>query len=132
MLMKILNCQTDGSSIGNPGDAYAIAYFSDEKFYYWEGYGTSNEAEYQGLLLALKNVPAGTDLTVQTDSSVMHGHMCLGWNINYEHLYKLNQKCKNLIKKKNITLHLELIPREKNYADMALRRVRRLKRMEKG
>jgi len=60
--MKILNVYTDGASRGNPGPASIGIVFKDSAGkIIWEqqkelGKATNNEAEYQALIYAMKNV----------------------------------------------------------------------------
>lgn len=68
---------------------------------------TSNEAEYQALIAALKhiketweNVAFDTqelELTIRMDSALVIGQMSMGWNINKASLRDLNTEAKKLV-----------------------------------
>jgi ribonuclease HI len=73
---------------------------------------TNNEMEYAALLEALSIAKEGD--TILTDSQLVHGQVCKGWKVNYEHLMPLVAKAKVLVAEKKIAL--EWIPREENKA----------------
>ena len=123
----MIKAQIDGKSLGNPGRAYWIALFDrklgESNRYYGEGDDlTNNEAEYNGLILALEKAPENCELEIETDSKLLVGQMTQNWRINYPHLYELNQKANDLIRRKCIKLNLKWIPREKNISDLVLNR----------
>jgi len=126
-VIEMIKAQIDGKSLGNPGQAYWIALFDrkigESNRYYGEADNlTNNEAEYNGLILALEKVPENCELEIETDSKLLVGQMVQNWRINYQHLYELNQRANDLIRNKRIKLNLKWIPREKNISDLVLNR----------
>jgi ribonuclease HI len=73
---------------------------------------TNNEMEYAALLEAFSLAKEGD--TILTDSQLVHGQVCKGWKVNYEHLRPLVAKAKKLLEEKKLIL--KWIPREENKA----------------
>jgi ribonuclease HI len=73
---------------------------------------TNNEMEYAALLEAF--ALAKEHDIIMTDSQLVHGQVCKGWKVNYEHLRPLVAKAKKLLEEKKLIL--EWIPREENRA----------------
>ena len=106
----------DGSSKGNPGPAKASIVFEDgEKTTKDLGTTTNNRAEYQALILALKNASKkGIDeLTVLTDSRLIEGHMNKGWKVNENQ--DLVNDARSLVKRFK-RCEISWIPRDNNKA----------------
>ncbi|MFH1182018.1 MAG: RNase H family protein [Candidatus Woesearchaeota archaeon] len=77
---------------------------------------TNNEMEYAALLEAFAIAKKGD--IILTDSQLVHGQVCKGWKVNYEHLKPLVAKAKKLLAEKKLVL--EWIPREENKAGQIL------------
>lgn len=79
---------------------------------------TNNEAEYWALIDGLKALirynKEKERSIIYTDSKVVHGQVVKDWNINYDHLEKLNRKVKNLLDKIDFHIEVQLIGREEN------------------
>ena len=54
--MNTINIYTDGGSRNNPGNAAAGAVINEHKFKKYLGIKTNNEAEYEGVILALQEL----------------------------------------------------------------------------
>ena len=120
-----IKAKTDGKSLGNPGKAYWIALFDrkidgSNRYYGEHNFGTNNEAEYNGVILALEKVPCNSKLTIETDSQLVWGQLTQDWKINQQTLFEKTQEIERLVDKKNIDLEVKWIPREKNTADFVL------------
>ncbi len=113
----MIRIQTDGDGEGN-----SIALFHDKAYYRSEKGITHNEAEYNGIILALENLPAGSEAVIQTDSRLVVGQLAEGWKVNHPHLLSKIRQINMLVAKKRLEVKFEWIPREENRADVALRR----------
>ncbi len=110
----------DGASRGNPGEAGAGALLKDEKGgLLWEdflylGRRTNNEAEYQGLLLLLREIVKRDLRGVQIsgDSKLVISQMKGEWKVRQPHLQLLWQEAQELAKGRD--LRYSWIPRERN------------------
>ncbi len=112
---------TDGGARGNPGPS-ACGYIIDGKPYgEYLGRGTNNEAEYRGVIEALKKVyailgkeeAAKAELEVRMDSELIEKQLIGAYKVKQPHLKILFTDAHNEIKnfKKVSFVH---IPREKN------------------
>lgn len=102
---------TDGGARGNPGPAAIGVVIADEngspikKYSDYLGEKTNNEAEYQGIIFALKKVKAlyGKDkvkpmqIEVRSDSELIVKQLTHQYKIEEEHLQKLFMKIWNLL-----------------------------------
>jgi ribonuclease HI len=77
---------------------------------------TNNEMEYAALLEGFSLAKEGD--IVMTDSQLVHGQVCKGWKVNFEHLKPLVEKAKKILAEKKLVL--EWIPREENRAGQVL------------
>jgi ribonuclease HI len=110
----------DGASRGNPGAAGAGALLKDEKGdLLWEdslylGRRTNNEAEYEGLLLLLREIVKRDLRGVQIsgDSKLVISQMKGEWKVRQPHLQLLWQEAQELAKGRD--LRYSWIPRERN------------------
>jgi len=66
------------------------------------GYCTSNEAEYQALIEALRTCNNGD--VINTDSELLVGHLSKGWKVNAENLKGYCKKAKELLEQKGCKL----------------------------
>jgi ribonuclease HI len=122
MLDKII-IHTDGGARGNPGPAASAAVLENElgeilatpTFYL--GVGTNNQAEYQGVIIALqeaKKINATAELDFFLDSELVVRQLIGEYKIKNQDLRKLWEEILNLshgFKK----ISYQHIPREKNY-----------------
>jgi len=117
-MMDRLKILVDGG-----GHGYSIALFpKNERYYNYQKGATNNEAEYNGVILALEKLPEDSKAIILTDSQLIVGQLTQGWNINYDHLYEKTRKIESLIDKKNLDVEFKWFPREKNTADLVLRK----------
>ncbi len=79
---------------------------------------TNNTMEYMALLAALRE--CNVHDVIYTDSQLVFGQLEAGWQINYDHLKRLNELAKDLMQIKRA--ELVWIPREKNRAGKILER----------
>ncbi|MDP3975818.1 MAG: ribonuclease HI family protein [bacterium] len=112
---------SDGGSRGNPGPAGCGAVICDKKgkvlkkLKKYIGIATNNVAEYEGLLLGLKEAAKmkGEQITCYADSLLVMEHMSGRWKVKHEGLKPLHKKATTLTKKfSKISFHH--IPRERN------------------
>ncbi len=135
----------DGGCEHNPGVISAAAVFFDnknnmllEKSQLME-YGTTNEAEYYGLLLALRTASFELkikELQVFSDSKLVVCQINGEWKVKHENMKPLYKKAKYLIDMYFTNFNIKHIPREKNkhsdsIATKAIKRYKRIKRIYK-
>ncbi len=131
----------DGASRGNPGRAGAgvlIKNPSGERMAEvsrYLGYRTNNEAEYEALLLGLKEAKRlrRECLRIYTDSELIEKQVKGEYRVKEAHLKRLHQKALKLLREFP-RVEIEAIPREKNKeADLLANRAieRRLLREKK-
>lgn len=110
----------DGASRGNPGNAGAGAYLTDDAGnVIWEtarflGTKTNNEAEYNALILLLKAAreKGAARLKIYGDSKLVVSQVSKQWKIKLPHLRKLAEEAWRLMEGMDVSL--EWIPREQN------------------
>lgn len=112
-----INIFVDGS-----GSGHSAAHFSDTEVYltYQQG-ATNNEAEYNGVILALEHLPVGAKATIRSDSQLIVNQLNGKYRINYPHLSRKRQAILAIIENKKLDVSIEWIPREKNKADADIR-----------
>jgi ribonuclease HI len=124
--MKNLKIYTDGGARGNPGPAaYGVVINTDQGETLYEkgqaiGRATNNEAEYQGLIAALKWL-SQVDLKVSNyifylDSRLVVKQMQGKFKVKANNLKPLWQQAQQLAKKLSGQIKYQHIPREKNAA----------------
>jgi ribonuclease HI len=123
--MQKITTYTDGGARGNPGPAAigaVIQYDNQEKCYsHFLGQTTNNEAEYQGLIFALKKIKAllgkkkikKAKVQCFSDSELMVKQLNHQYKIEEENLQKLFIKIWNLTLDCN-QIEFIYIPRERN------------------
>jgi probable phosphoglycerate mutase len=121
-----LNIFTDGGSRGNPGhSACACVFLNHENqeiatFAQYLGIQTNNEAEYQGVILALDQVrtvsPTATTLHFYLDSQLVVEQLSGRWRIKHHPLAALASLCYQKIAafEPVTTAIFTHIPREQN------------------
>ncbi len=110
----------DGASRGNPGEAGAGALLKDEAgTILWEdclylGSRTNNEAEYEGLLLLLREISRRDvrGVHISGDSKLVISQMKGEWKVRQPHLQLLWKEARELARGRN--LQYSWIPRERN------------------
>jgi ribonuclease HI len=83
---------------------------------------TSNQAEYRGLLSVLKYLAPGTTAIISTDSQLVCEQFNCRWAARDPALRALLQKARDLIVDKELSVHVQWIPREQNLAGKLLDR----------
>ena len=81
---------------------------------------TNNEAEYLGVIEALKHVEQGSRVKILTDSKLVTNQLRMEWHIKEERLKLLFKEALNIIEKKSLSFEIEWIPRSKNKAGKVL------------
>ena len=117
---KIIN-YTDGGARGNPGPAACGYVINGKPYGEYLGRGTNNEAEYRGVIEALKKVfsilgkekSAAVELEVRMDSELIERQLTRIYKVKQPHLKVLFTDAHNEIVnfKKVSFVH---VPREKN------------------
>ncbi|WP_424359649.1 ribonuclease HI family protein [Methanocella sp. MCL-LM] len=108
--------------VDGSGSGHSAAHFSDDEVYLTHQKGaTNNEAEYNGVILALEHLPPGAKATIQSDSQLVVYQLNGRYRINYPHLSRKRETILSLIEKKKLDVRIEWIPREKNKADADIR-----------
>ncbi len=112
---------TDGGARGNPGPSACGYTINDTPYGEYLGHGTNNEAEYRGVIEALKKVFAQlgkaksllAEIEVRMDSELIERQLTGEYRVKQPHLKILFTDAHNEIKnfKKVVFVH---IPREKN------------------
>lgn len=119
--MNKLIINIDGGSRGNPGPAAFGVAISDKTFSQSLGNKTNNEAEYSGLIFALKKVKSlfgkekarNMEIEIRSDSELLVKQMNGKYKIKNEGIKLLFLEAWNLkVEFKN--LQITHIPREKN------------------
>ncbi len=110
----------DGASRGNPGEAGAGALLYDgEGNIIWQkttylGSKTNNEAEYEGLLMLLREIRERNieQIVIRGDSRLVICQMKKEWKVASPHLKILWEEAQRLIRGRSIAF--EWVPREEN------------------
>lgn len=116
---------TDGGSRGNPGKAaYGVVYFlngmSELQDAGFLGTMTNNEAEYLGLLAALKKLPEFladhpvSQVRFRLDSNLVVMQVSGKWKIKEERMRMYVAQAHRLMKEVSVPIVFEQIPREQN------------------
>jgi len=129
MLTRKLFVYSDGGSRGNPGHAACafVVYNKENEQIFSDGryldITTNNQAEYQGVLMALKYLENkfGNDLKtpleihIFLDSKLIVEQMNGNYKIKSEELKPIYWQIRELIMKLGSRITFEHIPREKNH-----------------
>ncbi|MCD8484899.1 ribonuclease HI family protein [Candidatus Woesebacteria bacterium] len=120
-----LQINTDGGSRGNPGRAaYGVVYTMDgvpqlEKSGFL-GIATNNEAEYQGLIVALENLPeflknnAVKSVVIKMDSNLVVQQVNGAWKTKDARMRDYVVQARQLLQQVAIPVRLEYVPRAQN------------------
>ena len=111
----------DGASRGNPGHAsygFAVLDPSGKVLHSGSGYigiSTNNVAEYTALLEALRFALAKgiQSVEIRSDSELVVKHLNGEYKVKSEHLAKLNEECRNLLRRFS-WYEIKHVPRSKN------------------
>ena len=110
----------DGASSGNPGEASVGVVIQEDKKCLKEisraiGHATNNVAEYQALIVALKEAQAleGKRLKIFTDSELLYRQVTGRYKVKNENLKLLFDEAQGLAKTFE-EIKIDHIPREKN------------------
>lgn len=82
---------------------------------------TCNEAEYRGLISALRYLPFGSCATVFSDSQLMVRQVAGEYATDEPRLQSLLERARQIMSRRNLSVQLNWIPREQNLADALLR-----------
>lgn len=121
----IIEVFTDGGSRGNPGpSACAFVIIINNKVFHQEskylGITTNNEAEYQGLIMALDfldkfDLSPYQRIDIKMDSELIIKQITGKYNIKNANLKSLYNKVVKLAKIIKIKINFKHIPRKLNY-----------------
>ena len=112
-----LEIMVDGS-----GDGHSVALFpGDEVFFMYEKGASNNEAEFNAIILALENLPAGSHARVRTDSQTVVWHLTSGTRSKPTSFVKKAVQIQELIVNRELTIEIQWIPRKLNTADRLLK-----------
>lgn len=124
-MQRFLKIYTDGGARGNPGPGAAAfvvvenghVIFKGARFL---GKTTNNQAEYNGVIMALawllnnKKVAANNDVSIFLDSQLIARQLGGFYKIKSENLKPLVERIKNLSNKIPLNVSYSTVPREKN------------------
>ena len=119
----MLKVFTDGGSRGNPGEsACACVFWQNQEIVFEEakylGKKTNNEAEYQGVILALSAIetqfPQEKEFAFYLDSKLVVEQLSGNWKIKDPKIIVLAGKCCEEIRKLKLNATFTHVPREKN------------------
>lgn len=119
--MTDLYLYIDGASKGNPGRAGAGVYITDRggkriaRRGYYLGHKTNNEAEYEALLLGLKEARrlGGESIHIYTDSELIERQVRGVYRVKELRLKILHRRVTEMIRE-FASCEMEFIPRSKN------------------
>lgn len=121
----------DGAGMRPDGTGSAYAYFNQttgkRSVRYVDGL-TNNQAEYRGLIFALRNLPVGSVADIFTDSQLLHRQYNQEWNVNDVDLQNLLDRAVEIIRERHLTVTLHWVGRKANLAGPILERKPRKKR----
>jgi ribonuclease HI len=119
----IVHAFTDGAARGNPGESGIGVIFKDEKgailakLYGYIGEATNNTAEYQALLVCLKNASTTTKcskLVVHSDSELMVRQILGQYKVKDPNLKALFLKVQHILAKATFEFEIKHVVRELN------------------
>lgn len=121
----VIEVFTDGGSRGNPGpSACAFVVFINNTIFHqgskYLGIATNNEAEYQGLIMALNflsefDLSPYKEIDIKMDSELVVKQLTGMYKIKNPKLKFLYDKVVNLINAIGIKINFKHIPRSENY-----------------
>jgi ribonuclease HI len=116
---KVIRVFTDGGGQGPDGRTSSFAWLREdtrEKHVEHVPGLSNNEAEYRGVISALKALRAGSKVEVLTDSLLVVSQIRGEYRIRDPKLAKLAAEVKTITEHKRLTLTLTWIPRSNNLA----------------
>jgi ribonuclease HI len=113
---------TDGAARGNPGESGIGIVFKDERgavlttIYGYIGQATNNVAEYQALIVCLKNAPktSCSRLIVHSDSELMVRQILGAYKVKDPNLKLMFQEVNRILAKSAFQFEIKHIRRELN------------------
>lgn len=116
---KLIRVFTDGAGKRPDGNGSGFAWFredtSEEHIEHVPGL-SNNEAEYRGIISALKVMPKESQVEVLTDSLLVVSQIRGEYRIRDPKLEKLAAEVKTIAEQKKFVLKLTWIPRRENRA----------------
>ena len=110
-------------TVDGSGDGHSVALFPDEEVYFmYEKGASNNDAEFNAVILALKNLPRHAAARVRTDSQAVVWHLTTGNRTRNPSFIRKGAEIQELILEKGLHVEIEWIPRQQNPADRLLRR----------
>lgn len=112
-----LDITVDGS-----GDGHSVAQFpGDEVYFMYEKGISNNEAEFNAVILALKNLPPRSHARIRTDSQTVVWHLTGEGRSKSPGFVKKSVEIQDLIHGKELNIEIQWIPRRHNTADRLLK-----------
>jgi ribonuclease HI len=110
-----------GSSFDGKGSGFAwIRPLTRERYVERRDGLTSNQAEYHGLISSLNSLARGSVAQVFTDSQLLCSQISGHYKVCNSELAKLLSDVHELIKKKDLKIEVQWVPRQKNLAGKLL------------
>jgi ribonuclease HI len=91
----------------------------------WRDGLTNNQAEYRGVLFALRNVPEGTAVELLSDSQLVCYQLAGKYSVRDPKLRPLFLRVAELIRERRLNVKFSWVPREENLAGKFLEKARR-------
>ncbi|MDD1719105.1 MAG: hypothetical protein LUQ25_03520, partial [Methanoregulaceae archaeon] len=109
--------------VDGSGDGHYIAMFpGDDVYIGYERGISSNDAEFNAVILALEELPAHARARVCTDSQAVVWALSGGDRRKVNGVLARTVRIRDLIARKNLAIEIAWIPRRRNAADRLLRR----------
>lgn len=122
MAKKAIRIFTDGSGMGGALGSGFSWLREDTREHKVERRAdlTNNEAEYHGVIAALKTLRAGAQAEILTDSQLLVGQLRGEWRVRESRLHKLYSEVRTIIERKRLAVKFTWIPRSQNLAGKLL------------
>jgi ribonuclease HI len=118
---------TDGAGQRPDGTGSGYAYYNEvtgRNGIKWVDGLTNNQAEYRGLLFAVRRLPRGSRALILSDSQLMVSQFNGQYVVNDPRLQRLLAKVREVIQSRQLRVKLQWIPRRENLAGQLMERTR--------
>jgi ribonuclease HI len=117
----VIHCDGAGARPDGKGSGYAwMQPHTGERYVERVDGLTNNQAEYRALISALNSVADGSVARVFTDSQVMCSQVVGDYKVRNAELAELLLQVRDVIKRKQLSVGIHWIPRQKNLAGKLL------------
>lgn len=108
--------------VDGSGDGHSIALFpGEEVFFSYERGASSNDAEFNAVILALENLPPRAHARIHTDSQVVVWHLSSAGPRRHPSYTRKKAQIEELIASRHLKIEIAWIPRKENRADRFLK-----------